>query len=148
LRAFVVSNEGELKKSKMRLKLGGLVLGIAILIWLPIEDSNEVGVLVLSGLICAWAGIWLLQETDQTKLRTIFKYTIIGGGAGLLMGMVAILLMAIKTGIHGHGTPDYTPEQILEIISRTPIFVIGGALLGVGGGLLRIAKLDTIQEDE
>lgn len=148
MRDFVVNNEGELKNSRRRLKLGALLLGIVILIWIPIEESNEAGVLVLSGLLSAWVGIWLLQGTHKTKLRTIIKYSIVGGGAGLLMGMVAILLMAIKTGIHGHGTPDYTPEQILEIISRIPFFVLGGVLIGVGGSLLRIVQWDTIQEVE
>lgn len=148
MRDFVVNNEGELKNSRRRLKLGALLLGIVILIWIPIEESNEAGVLVLSGLLSAWVGIWLLQGTHKTKLRTIIKYSIVGGGAGLLMGLIAIFLMAIKTGIHGHGTPDYTPEQILEIISRIPFFVLGGVLIGVGGSLLRIVQWDTIQEVE
>ena len=141
----IVSIGFEHEVTRLRLKLGGVILGIVILIWLPIEESNKIFVLILSGLVCAWAGIWLLQGTYKTKLRTIITYILVGGGAGLMMGLVAILLMAIKTGIHGHGTPDYTPEQIIEILLRTPFFVLGGVLIGVGGSLLRIVQWDTLQ---
>ena len=145
LKDSIVSIGFEHEITRLRLKLGGVILGIVILIWLPIEESNKIFVLILSGLVCAWAGIWLIQGNHITKLRTIIKYILVGGGAGLMMGLVAILLMAIKTGIHGHGTPDYTPEQIIEILLRTPFFVLGGVLIGVGGSLLRIVQWDTIQ---
>jgi hypothetical protein len=59
---------------------------------------------------------------------------------------LAILLMAIKTGIHGHGTPDYTLDQMQDVFSRMPFFVLGGVLLGAGSGLLRTAKDNESQE--
>jgi len=51
--------------------------------------------------------------------------------AGLGVTVVALLLMAIKTGLHGHGTPDYTPEQMVRVLSLTPLWVIVGLMIGL-----------------
>ena len=47
------------------------------------------------------------------------------------MTAVALLLMAIKTGLHGHGTPDYTPEQMVRVLSLTPLWVVVGLVIGL-----------------
>ena len=104
------------------------------------------GVLVMAGLICAWGGIWLLLRIDASGKLTLLNHVLIGGGAGLLLVPLAILLMAIKTGIHGHGTPDYTVDQMQDVLSRMPFFALGGALLGAGSGMLGIAKKNQAQE--
>ena len=90
--------------------------------------------------------IWLLLRIGSSGKHTFLRHIVIGGGAGLLLVPLAILLMAIKTGIHGHGSPDYTLDQMQAVLSRMPFFVLGGALLGAGSGLLRTAKDNESQE--
>jgi hypothetical protein len=141
-----VNKPAEINRSRTRLRTSGLLLGIVVLIWLPIEESSALGMLVVAVLICTWAGIWLLLKTDSYKEHGIIRHMLIGGGAGFLVAPLAILLMAIKTGIHGHGVPDFTIEQMQAVLSRMPYFIFGGLLVGAGIGLLRATKQDQIQE--
>jgi hypothetical protein len=47
--------------------------------------------------------------------------------------------MIFKMGLHGHPNPDFTPEQLLEIFYRTPVFILAGLLIGSGIGLYKKA---------
>lgn len=123
-----------------------MLLGIMVLAWLPVEESSVLGALVVAGLICTWAGTWLLLKTDSYRKHGILRYILIGGGSGFLVALLAILLMAIKTSIHGHGVPDFTVEQMQSVLSRMPYFIVGGVLVGAGSGLLRAAKQGQVQE--
>ena len=133
-------------KPKTWLKLCALLLGIVILVWLPVEETTVTGVLVISGLICAWIGVWLMVKTDSSPKQVIIRHVLIGGGAGLLLAPLAILLMAIKTGIHGHGSPDFTIEQMESVFYQVPYYVLCGALIGAGAGLLRASRTREEQE--
>lgn len=113
-----------------------MLLAIIVLIWLPVEESSILGVLLISTLLCSWVGTWLLHRTANSNLKPILRYLIIGGCAGLLIAPMALLLMAMKSGIHGHGRPDYTLSQMQSVISRLPFFVAGGLLVGAGVGVL------------
>ena len=97
-----------INKKKTWLRLAGFLIGVVVLVWLAVEENNETGVLLISGLICTWGGVWLLYKTETVGRHMIFRYILVGGGAGLLLAPLAILLMAIKTSIHGHGSPDFT----------------------------------------
>ena len=134
-------------RSPTWLRICGLLLGIVVLVWLPVEESSELGVLVIAGLICTWFGIWLLYKTESHVNHMLWRNVIIWGGMGLLLAPLAIFLMAIKTGIHGHGTPDFTANQMQALISRIPFFILGGILLGTGLGLLRFAKWNESRGD-
>ena len=126
-------------RSRTWLRFSGLLLGIITLVWLLVEESSNLGVLVIAGLVCTWGGIWLLLKVDADAISKVWIHLIIGGGAGLLLAPLAILLMALKTGLHGHATPDFTLFQMQLVLSRTPFFTLAGILLGAGGGLLRYA---------
>ena len=134
-------------KKKTWLRFTGLVLGMGILVWLPVEETSELGALVISGLICTWSGVWLLLKPAPDDKHLIMRYVLVGGGAGLLLAPLAMLLMAFKSGIHGHGTPDYTVSQLWDVLCRIPYFVLGGSLVGLGSGLWRFAKGVPSQEE-
>ncbi|MCJ7534654.1 MAG: hypothetical protein MUO57_03880 [Anaerolineales bacterium] len=134
-------------KKKTWLRFTGLVLGMGILVWLPVEETSELGALVISGLICTWGGVWLLLKPAPDDKHLIMRYVLVGGGAGLLLAPLAMLLLAFKSGIHGHGTPDYTVSQLRDVLCRIPYFVLGGSLVGLGSGLWRFAKRDPSQEE-
>ena len=134
-------------RSPTWLRICGLLLGIVVLVWLPVEESSELGVLLIAALICTWFGIWLLYKTGPHVEHMVWINIIIWGAMGLLLAPLAIFLMAIKTGIHGHGTPDFTADQMQTFISRMPFFILGGILSGTGLGLLRIAKRNESREE-
>lgn len=136
-----------INKKKTWLRLAGFLIGVVVMVWLAIEENNETGVLIISGLICTWGGVWLLHKTDTFGRHVIFRYILVGGGVGLLLVPLAILLMAIKTSIHGHGSPDYTVDQMQNVFSRIPYFGFGGVLLGTGVGLLRFVQGEQSQEE-
>ena len=142
-----MNDQAASNRSRTWLRISGLFLGIVVLVWLPFEESSELGVLVIAGLICTWFGIWLLSKTGPHVKHMLWRNVIVWGGMGLLLAPLAIFLMAIKTGIHGHGTPDFTADQMQAFVSRIPFFVLGGILLGTGLGLLRFAKWNESRGD-
>jgi hypothetical protein len=119
------------------LRFSAFLLGAVILVWLTIEETREFGVLVISGLICTWGAAYFLYRTKLGRRQMVLWHVAVGGMAGLLLAPLAILLMALKSGIHGHGTPDFTPGQLQAILSRARIYILAGILIGAGSGLLR-----------
>jgi hypothetical protein len=134
-------------KGKFWLRISGLIMGIGILVWLPVEERSELGVLVISGSICTWSAVWLLIMPILNEKQLIMRHILVGTGAGLLLAPLSILLMALKSGIHGHGMPDFTVSQMQDILSRIPYFVLTGFLVGVGSGLWRLAMLELPQKE-
>lgn len=122
------------------LRLLALLLGVIILFWLSFEDQSEYAVLLLSTAVCAWWAARFLVERPSGRTTVLIRHIIICTLAGLAIAPVAILLMAFKSGIHGHGSPDFTAWQIQSVLSRTPFLTVGGLLLGVGSALWRLAR--------
>ena len=133
-------------KGKFWLRISGLILGTGVLVWLPVEERSELGVLVISGAICTWSAVWLLIKPFLNEKQLIMRHILVGTGAGLILAPLAILLMALKSGIHGHGMPDFTVSQMQDILSRIPYFVLSGFLVGVGSGLWRLAMRELPQK--
>ena len=128
---------------RLGLRISGLLLGIAVMIWLPIEEHNVLGVVIISAVICIWAAFWVLVKPVKSDQRVILRHSLVGTGAGLAIAPVAILLMALKSGIHGHGTPDFTVAQMQQILYRTPFFALSGLLVGLGSGVWRFVLKDS-----
>jgi archaellum biogenesis protein FlaJ (TadC family) len=128
-----------------------LVVGIAWLIWLSIEDLSERWVLLFSVTICVLMAIRFIiyysaqlpknekrysQSKDQQSNKQFLFYPIVGSLTGLAVTPVALFLMALKTGLHSHLAPEFTSSQVIIVLARTPIWIIGGLLIGVGMGLI------------
>jgi hypothetical protein len=126
-------------KTPFWLRLSALLLGIYLLSWLPFEDQDETRVLLSAVAVNAWIGIRYLVRFPFPSRKGLFSYTLVGFLAGLAVTPMALFLMAFKTGIHSHGSPDFTAEQILAIIYGTPIWAGAGLLVGFGGWLLHLA---------
>ena len=134
-------------RGRVWFRLTALLLGFGILIWLPVEDQSELGVLIASGAICTWIAARLLITPPQEDRQLILRHALVGGGSGLILAPMAIILMAVKSGIHGHGTPDFSVGQIQSVLSRIPFFVLSGFLLGLGSGIFRLAKRNELKEE-
>jgi hypothetical protein len=140
-------NNQPVARGRVWLRLTALILGFGILIWLPVEDQSELGVLIASGAICTWFATRLLITAPQENRQLILRHVLVGSGSGLLFAPIALILMAVKSGIHGHGTPDFSVDQMQSVISRIPFFVLSGFLIGLGSGVFRLAKRNELIEE-
>lgn len=128
-----------------------LIVGIIWIIWLSIEDSSERGVLLFSVTFSVLLALrfvitnsaqstngdlkYPLPEVQQSTKKFMF-YPIVGAVTGLAVTPIAIFMMALKTGLHSHLAPDFTSAQVTTVLIRTPIWIIGGLLIGVGMSLI------------
>ena len=136
-------------RGRVWFRLTALLLGFGVLIWLPVEDQSELGVLIASGAICTWIAARLLITTPQEDRQLILRHGLVGSGAGLILAPMAIILMAVKSGIHGHGTPDFSIDQIQSVLLRIAYFVLSGFLISLGVGIWRLVKRNEFEaEDE
>jgi len=128
---------GRQKRSPAWLTLSGFTLLILSLSWLRIEDTDEKRVLVYAAAVTAWLATRHIVRQPPAARESIPRFSLVGALAGLAMVPVTVLLMALKTGLHGHGTPDFTIEQILSVTNRWYVWGSAGLLLGLISGLIR-----------
>lgn len=112
-------------------RIGALLIGGGLFAWLSFEESSTFGVLLISAGICTWALLnFSSRQFEQCRLTNI-RSALIGLISGLVISPLAIFLMAFKSGLHGHGTPDFTTTQIEQVLSLFPLFGLGGILSGL-----------------
>lgn len=121
------------------LRFLAFLLGVYLLLWLPVEDGNVTRVLFSAAAVNAWLALRYIVRLPASAKNGLIRHLLVGLLAGLAVTPMALFLMAFKTGIHGHESPDFTAEQILAVIYGTPIWGCAGLLLGLGNGLLNIA---------
>lgn len=130
----------EITRGRLWWRLTGFLLGAGFLIWVPFEDVNELGVLIFSGAICAWTAARILIAPTLDNKQPILRHILVGIGAGLVIAPLAVLLMAFKSGVHGHAAPDFTVDQMVTVLSRGPYFILSGFLVSLGIGFWRLAR--------
>lgn len=119
----------------LRIRYFAILLGMVFFFWLPFEDTSEIIPLLLACLFSAWIAAVYLSKTQKRFRAILPNYILVGTLAGIAITPLTILLMALKTGLHGHSTPDFPPQQIISVVQRTPIWGIGGLLIGLGRGI-------------
>jgi hypothetical protein len=110
-------------------RIAVLVIGIGILIWLPFEDRNENPALFFSLLLCSLAGAFILHRIWSNTTPPIWAYPLLGTLCGAALPLAAVLLMAVKTGLHSM-PPDYSIAD-LSVLMRIPVWAGVGFLLGL-----------------
>jgi hypothetical protein len=77
---------------------------------------------------------------------------LLGAALGLAAALTAATLMFFKNALHAHVFLDYPPALIGAMLARGPVWLLAGALLGLGAALgwlaLRPAAADTDKDDE
>jgi hypothetical protein len=111
-----------------------IILGTALLFWLPIEDETETLAILFAILICAWLAAAILPRTKFLSPHPLPFYILAGILVGAAVTPLTVSLLAFKIGLHAHPVPDYTNQQIISVIRRTPIWLIGGFFISVGFG--------------
>jgi hypothetical protein len=122
------------------MRLLAVILGIALLLWLPIEDVSEQSVILFAALISAWLAARYLISVHPEEYHYLLRHLLAGTLAGLAVSPLASFLMALKTGLHGHSTPDFAIEQMQALLFSAPAWMVVGFLLGLGAALVRLAR--------
>ncbi len=114
------------------LRAAYFILGTGLLFWLPIEDTGLTSPLLFAGGAGVLVGVhaWLrFAATPCLAIWTRYPASgmILGGAIPLLAGF----LMVFKNGLHAHGFPDFSPDDLGRLLRWTP----WGAAAGLAGGL-------------
>jgi hypothetical protein len=101
----------------------------SFLLWLPFEDVEVVGPIILA----IWASVWVVISLADNvgEGKQLWYFAVLGFLAGLGSPVLAALLMIIKTGIHAHGFSEYGARQFLFVLSTIPISLILGLFFGL-----------------
>ena len=120
------------------LKLLTILLGVAFFVWLALEgDLRQViglGSLVVA---VAWGQLWqrLFGGRQLRVWRFLALMVVSGALGGLVINLVVLILMAVKTGVHGHG-PEFSPAEIDWVIAQLGPWLLIATLIGLGLGLI------------
>jgi hypothetical protein len=127
----------------IRAKIPGLrwatiLLAVYTAVWIPLE-----GALAQVVLLGVWATAVALGHLAQTYLGGrslpaagwLAMMGALGLAAGLGSGLLTLLFMAVKTGLHAHG-PEFTPAQINWLVGQVPWWTAAGLFAGLGFALL------------
>jgi len=114
------------------LRWWGLAAGAVTLFWLPVEDTTLIALGLVSAAWVVWLAGWIdLRSWLRERLPdNVWRKVLAGGVAGLLLPLVALLLVVLKAGLHGHGFLDFSFYQLGKLLVRTPIWVVLGGLGG------------------
>ena len=115
------------------LRLAVILLGVVILLWLSFEDQDERRAILLAALLSTLGAV----ATGMHFSGWLRGYwlVILGAVFGFLVPLLAVLLMVIKTGLHGHGVPDFTLAQITAVLRLIPVWSGVGVLVGGAAAL-------------
>lgn len=120
-------------KSPLWLRAVGIMIGFLCLVWLPFEDTNTTFTIGLAMLICAWLAVREVRKGKSYLARDL----LIGAVTGIAIVPIALILMAIKSGLHAHGFSDFQIIQVKQVIAGFPFWILGGLLFGVIIGIGR-----------
>lgn len=119
-----------------------VVVGLYGVVWISLEGALWQVVTLSVGLVLAGA-LYLTQRTlggrQVSARRWLFFCALLGGISGFGCALLALVLMAVKTGLHGHG-PEFTPLEIEWMVSQMPLWTIVGGIAGLGVGTLALAR--------
>lgn len=120
------------------LRLGGILLGVVALLWLSFEGRDERQAILLAALLSTLGAIATGLRFGG-RLRG-YWLVILGAVFGFLVPLLAVLLMVIKTGLHGHGVPDFTLAQITAVLRLIPVWSGVGVLVGGAAALFEYIR--------
>lgn len=112
-------------------------------IWLGQEDNHVLPVALLgvgtAGLLMM---LWTINRYAGTTIsRGVLPFVLAGAGAVIGLGGVAFTvgLMIFKNVRHAHLVPDYPNPLLGAMINLAPAWMVAGASIGLGLGLIILA---------
>lgn len=124
------------------LKTGLILLAVYTAVWIALEGAVWQVVVMGVGYTAVSLGYgW--QKWLGGRMVDGWRWW--GGTAvtgllfGLGSGLLTLVFMAVKTGLHAHG-PEFTPAEINWVLQQTLVWTAAGLLAGLGLGLLTRAR--------
>ena len=120
------------------LRILTIVLGIGTFIWIALEgDLTNVLLMGIGAVVVVCGHVWQRLFGGRALRLWQFLGVMVATGlsAGLLANVAVLTLMAVKTGLHGHG-PEFTDGEIRWVVAQMPLWLFIGTLLGLGTGLV------------
>ncbi|MCU0500106.1 MAG: hypothetical protein MUF87_22380 [Anaerolineae bacterium] len=119
-----------------------IACGIAVFLWMSVEDTQTWPVVVLGGSVSLIAVVhWSQRFFMRTPLPSkggIALIGLLGGLTGLGTALITALLMLIKNAWHLHPFPDFPPLLMGAILTRAPWWGVAGVLIGLGIGVISL----------
>ncbi len=119
-----------------RLKLLLTACGFLGLLWLSFEDNTLNWLKLLS---IFFSGLILYYYLRFPNHPAWFHYLLLGLVFGILVTLTTLLMMILKAGLHTHPFPEYSMEQIKEIVYLTPIWGLSAMLIAFGAQMWKQA---------
>ncbi|MCA9934630.1 MAG: hypothetical protein H6662_19980 [Ardenticatenaceae bacterium] len=119
-----------------------IIWAVYALVWMGWEGNLHRVVWMGAGtaLLLAVKGLqWVGRKRPYPSHHLLAITTALGLLAGLGAIPLTLLFMVVKTGLHAHG-PEFTLIEINWVIQQTFLWGLVGALLGLGMGLLLVAR--------
>ena len=127
-------------RKSVYLKWATAVYSLYAVVWMSLEGSL-VRVVIMGVSTTAVALAHLTRRFWPG--RALPRGAWLGGTAvlgllfGLGSGLLTLLFMAVKTGLHAHG-PEFTPQQIAWVWQQTSLWALAGLLAGLGLGMITV----------
>jgi hypothetical protein len=119
-----------------------IIVGLYGLLWISLEGALWQVILLSAGLTVLGA-LYLVQRLLGGRLVPAGRWLLLCAGllgvVGLSCALLALALMAVKTGLHGHG-PEFTRSEIEWLVRQIPLWGTAGILAGTGLGLISLAS--------
>ncbi|MEJ2749106.1 MAG: hypothetical protein P8183_14550 [Anaerolineae bacterium] len=120
------------------LKTGMILLGVYTAVWITLEGALWRVVVMGVGYTAVALGYgW--QKWLGGRVLNVWRWWGVTAVTGLLFGLgsglLTLIFMIIKTGLHAHG-PEFIPAEINWILQQIPIWAAAGLLTGLGLALL------------
>lgn len=118
-----------------------ILVGLYAVVWLSLEGAPGQVIALAVGLAMLGAGYLtqrLLGGRELAASQWLLFAGALGAATGLAGALLTLVLIAIKTGLHGHG-PEFTTSQIEWIVGQIPLWTVTGTIAGLGVGLLVLA---------
>jgi len=115
-----------------------ILVAVYAVLWISLEGSIGQALLLSAGfsiLLLGYLYQRFLGGRHLSYRAWLLISTVAGLLLGLLFGLLTLLLMAVKTGLHGHG-PEFSPDQISWLLQQIPLWSVIGLIAGLGLGLI------------
>jgi uncharacterized membrane protein len=120
------------------LRLFSILVAIYAAVWISLEGAKQQVILLALAFMLLIAG-YIIQRILGGKRLSARRWVLYSAGLGLFIGLgsafLTLILMAVKTGLHGHG-PEFTQAEIEWVIGQIPLWTLAGLIAGLGLGLL------------
>ena len=117
--------------------------GVTAVIWSILEgDLQRVQLFGSFTTLTGLAYLFQRTMTGRRMARTRWLLTMSLWGLALGVGsvMMALFLMAVKTGLHAHGA-EFSTADIAHVWQQLPLWSLAGMLAGLGIGLIWAASV-------